>query len=92
MNFDNTITKKIANLAFIEISEEECKNFTNELKAVLKWIDSLKETNTDSVEPYSPGDSKAPWRVDKAFDADRAKVTANADTRHGFFIANNAID
>ncbi|MFA6096480.1 MAG: Asp-tRNA(Asn)/Glu-tRNA(Gln) amidotransferase subunit GatC [Candidatus Paceibacterota bacterium] len=43
----------IAELARIELSEAEKKEFAGQLSDVLGYIDQLKEVNTDNVEPVS---------------------------------------
>jgi len=50
------LTKKdieyIANLARIELSEKEKEKYTEELSAVLNFIDKLKETDTAKTEDH----------------------------------------
>lgn len=43
----------IANLARIELTEAEKKEFTDQLSDVLGYVEQLKEVNTDGVEPIS---------------------------------------
>ncbi len=45
--------KKIANLARIEISEEEADKYSTELSAVLGFVEKLNEANTGNIEPIS---------------------------------------
>ncbi len=45
--------KHIAELARIELSEEEKKRFSAELSDVLEYIQQLEEVDTDGVEPVS---------------------------------------
>jgi len=43
----------VANLARLELSEEEKSLFTEQMNAILKYADKLNELNTDHVEPTS---------------------------------------
>ena len=43
----------IAELARIELTEEEKKKFSDELSDVLGYVEQLQEVNTDGIEPVS---------------------------------------
>ena len=43
----------IAELARIELSDAEKKEFAGQLSDVLGYVDQLKEVNTDNIEPVS---------------------------------------
>jgi len=43
----------IADLARIELSQDEKKEFADQLSDVLGYIEQLKEVNTENVEPIS---------------------------------------
>jgi len=43
--------KHIAKLARLGLSEKEIKKFEKELSAILDYFDSLKEVNTNNVQP-----------------------------------------
>ena len=45
--------KKIANLARIEISEEEADKYSTELSDILGFVEKLNEADTESVEPIA---------------------------------------
>jgi len=45
--------KKIANLARIEISEEEAGKYATELSDILGFVEKLNEANTEGVEPIA---------------------------------------
>jgi aspartyl-tRNA(Asn)/glutamyl-tRNA(Gln) amidotransferase subunit C len=51
------ITKKdvehVARLARIALSEDEIKNFTTQLAAIVDYVDQLKKVDTSSVEPLA---------------------------------------
>lgn len=52
-----SITKQdvehVANLARLELTDEEKELFTDQLGAVLKYMDKLNELDTDQIEPTS---------------------------------------
>jgi len=43
----------VANLARLELSEQEKEQFTEQLNAILKYAEKLGELDTDHVEPTS---------------------------------------
>jgi aspartyl-tRNA(Asn)/glutamyl-tRNA(Gln) amidotransferase subunit C len=43
----------VANLARLELNEEEKEKFTQQLNAILKFAEKLNELDTDEVEPTS---------------------------------------
>ncbi|QHT62890.1 Asp-tRNA(Asn)/Glu-tRNA(Gln) amidotransferase subunit GatC [Paenibacillus lycopersici] len=43
----------VANLARLELSEQEKEQFAGQLNAILKYAEKLNELNTDDVEPTS---------------------------------------
>ena len=45
--------KKIANLARIEISNDEAEKYSTELSEILGFVDKLNEADTESVEPIA---------------------------------------
>ena len=45
--------KKIANLARIEISEEESERYSRELSDILVFVEKLNEADTEGIEPIA---------------------------------------
>lgn len=43
----------VANLARLDLSEDEQQKFMDQLNAILKYAEKLNELNTDDVEPTS---------------------------------------
>ncbi|MBW7476406.1 Asp-tRNA(Asn)/Glu-tRNA(Gln) amidotransferase subunit GatC [Paenibacillus oenotherae] len=43
----------VANLARLELSEQEKEQFTGQLNAILKYAEKLNELDTDGVDPTS---------------------------------------
>ena len=67
--------KHIADLARLELSEEELELYGGQLSAVLEYINQLKEVDTTDVEPTAQvtglenvwrEDKIEPWREDEA--------------------------
>ena len=50
---DLKTVKYVAELARIHLTEEESKRFTDQLAKLLSYFESLKEINTDAIEPTS---------------------------------------
>lgn len=55
-NWQNNMIKKeeikhVADLAKLEVNDEEAETYSRELSGVVDYIDQLKEVNTDGVEP-----------------------------------------
>lgn len=45
--------KRIAKLARIKLSEQECKDIGAELEGIMKWIDLLQEVDVKDVQPFT---------------------------------------
>jgi aspartyl-tRNA(Asn)/glutamyl-tRNA(Gln) amidotransferase subunit C len=84
--------EKIAELARLELTETEADSFTNQLSAILGYIDQLNEVDAADVSPMShcstAGDNAAyARRADVVRPSlGQAAATANAlDTDGGYF-------
>lgn len=81
---NEALTRKVAELARLELSEQEVKSFTPQLKAVLGYIDQLSEVDVAGVEPMVHAvELSIPLREDRteppALDAQgRPKVLGSA--------------
>ncbi|MGY6528950.1 MAG: Asp-tRNA(Asn)/Glu-tRNA(Gln) amidotransferase subunit GatC [Cyanobacterium sp.] len=51
MSISQEEVKKVANLARLEISEQEEQEFGSQLNAILEYFDQLSELDTSEVEP-----------------------------------------
>ncbi len=61
------LTRKVAQLAKLELSQSEVEIFTPQLKEILNWIEQLQEVNVKGVEPLTSitkSDSPTPMRND----------------------------
>lgn len=50
-NLNPAEVRHIAKLARLQLSDEEVAKFTTELTSIISYIDTLREVNTDGVEP-----------------------------------------
>ena len=89
MALDRATVERIAALARIEIAAEEAEPLAAELGAILGWVETLDEVDTDHVAPMtSVGGHRLPWRgdeVDEGGCPDR--ILANAPDSCGPFFA-----
>lgn len=51
MKLDKEQVKHIAELARLELSEEEIAKYGDQLTGILSFVEQLQEVNTDDVEP-----------------------------------------
>ena len=62
---NETLTRKVASLARLELSAQEIQTFTAQLGDILKYVDQLSEVDTAQVEPLThPLDLDTVLRVD----------------------------
>jgi aspartyl-tRNA(Asn)/glutamyl-tRNA(Gln) amidotransferase subunit C len=80
MSLDKATVRNIAELARIEVREEELDHLAGELSGILTFVEQLAEVNTDGVEPMaSVADLTLPMRKDVVNDGGQAEaVLANA--------------
>ncbi|RUM30057.1 MAG: Asp-tRNA(Asn)/Glu-tRNA(Gln) amidotransferase GatCAB subunit C [Aquifex sp.] len=85
---------KIANLARLELKEEEIEVFQKQLGDILSFIDQLKELDTENVEPYIQTIETTPMRDDEPRPSlDREKALMNAPEKDdGFFIVPRVVE
>jgi aspartyl-tRNA(Asn)/glutamyl-tRNA(Gln) amidotransferase subunit C len=87
--------RHIAKLARIAMSEEELERLVPELNNILRWVEQLREVDTDGVEPLATViDLKQRLRDDVVTDGGiRDKILANAPlAEHGFFAVPKVIE
>lgn len=52
-SIDEVQVRKVAKLARLELSEQEVREFTGQLGAILDYVRKMDELNTDAVEPLA---------------------------------------
>jgi len=95
MSLDKATVSKIANLARLQISEDEIEGLSKELNDILHWVEKLDQVNTDGVEPMTSVANMSLFRRDDVITSGniRDKVLANApDTEDGYFLVPKVVE
>jgi aspartyl-tRNA(Asn)/glutamyl-tRNA(Gln) amidotransferase subunit C len=95
MSLDRTAVRAIAELARIEVPEEELDHLAGELSNILVFIEQLAEVDTDGVLPMtSVADLTLPMRADEVTDGGYVDaVLANApEAEDGFFTVPKVVE
>lgn len=95
MSVDKETVAKIANLARIEVSEDELESTVGELNNILDWVEQLADVDTDGVAAMTSVVAvDLPRREDKVTDGGyREAVLKNAPVaEHGFFAVPKVIE
>ena len=70
MAFTEKDVRYVADLAHLELTEEEVKKYLPQLDSILKYVEKLNELDTTAVEPMAqvtyPGSENASFREDEA--------------------------
>ena len=88
MLIDKKVTKKIAFLARIGLTEKEAEDFSKDLSNILKWMEDLKKIDVKNVDPLrNVNDIELLEREDIDFskNSDQKKLLANAPKKNGNF-------
>ena len=96
MLIDKKVTKKIAFLARIGLTEKEEEEFAKDLSNILNWMDDLKKIDVKNVEPLrNVNDIELLERDDTKFSKriEQEKLLSNAPKKNGnFFTVPKVID
>ncbi len=95
MSLDKSTVRAIADLARIEVQDEELDHLAGELSNILHFVEQLSEVNTDGVLPMSSvADITLPMRADVINDGGYPdKVLANApEAAEGFFTVPKVVE
>lgn len=83
MTFTEKDVRYVAELAHLELTEEEVKKFFPQIESILQYVQKLNELDTSAVEPMSqvtyPGSQNASFRADQPrrnFSQDEALANA----------------
>ena len=74
MKVDEALTRRVAELARLELSPGEVTTFTAQLGSILKYVDELSALDVAGIEPLSQ-----PFASETAFRDDRAVPWAPAE-------------
>ena len=96
MLIDIKITKRIADLAKIELNEKEIEEYSKDLSNILSWMDELKKVDVKGIEPVtSVNDNKLFEREDLEFEdkVEKEEILSNApDKNEDYFIVPKVIE
>ena len=95
MSIDTDTVRKVAQLARIDVTEDELAPLAGELNAILGWVEQLGEVDVTGIEPMTSVTPMAlKQRTDDVTDGDRqADILANApDAREGFFTVPKVVE
>ena len=68
VDVNEALTRQVATLARLELSENEVKTFSSQLSQIIKYVEKLQEVDVQGVEPLShPIDLPTPLRPDVVF-------------------------
>jgi len=62
---DRETVIKVANLARLQLTEEEIRIFSEQLEDILEFVNQMNEVNTENVEPFYLETEETPLREDK---------------------------
>ena len=88
MLIDKKVTKKIAFLARIGLTEKEEEEFSKDLSNILKWMEDLQKIDVKDVEPLrNVNDIELLEREDKEFskNTEQEELLSNAPKKNGNF-------
>ncbi|CAA7626996.1 Asp-tRNA(Asn)/Glu-tRNA(Gln) amidotransferase subunit GatC [Magnetospirillum sp. UT-4] len=95
MSLDKAAVRAIAELARIEVADDELDHLAGELTGILTFVEQLAEVDTNGVEPMSSVAAMTlPMRKDAVTDGGyAAAVLANApDAKEGFFTVPKVVE
>ncbi len=95
MSLDKATVRTIANLARLEVRDDELDHLAGELSNIMTFVEQLSEVNTDGVQPMtSVAALSLPRRADVVTDGNcRDKVLANApEQQDGFFLVPKLVE
>jgi aspartyl-tRNA(Asn)/glutamyl-tRNA(Gln) amidotransferase subunit C len=86
---DGDTVRRIARLARIKVSDQECNTLAAELSTIIGWIDQLNQVDTDAVPPMTGVTQMAlPLREDAVTDGNRRDdILRNAPDRADDFFS-----
>ena len=96
MLIDIKITKRIAVLAKLELTDQEIEEYSKDLSNILSWMDELKKVDVSGIEPVtSVNDNKLFEREDLEFEdkVEKEEILLNApDKNEDYFIVPKVIE
>ena len=82
---DEAQVRKVAKLSRLDLTDQEVREFTGQLEAIIEYVDKMNELDTDGIEPLAHclpiSNRLRADEVTESLGADRA--LANAPQREG---------
>jgi aspartyl-tRNA(Asn)/glutamyl-tRNA(Gln) amidotransferase subunit C len=95
MSVDKDTVRRIAKLARLAFSDEQCAPMAGELNGIFKWVEQLNEVNVDGVPPMtSVVEQRLKMRDDVVTDGGQANaLMANApEGEDHFFVVPKVVE
>ena len=95
MKIDKKTTLKIAKLTRLKIDDDEIEELSDQLNAILDWVEQLNEVNTENIEPLSNVSmTTLPFRKDVNTNDDKSKeILSNAPEKlENYFVVPKVIE
>lgn len=92
---DSQTVTKIAFLSRLKVADDKIESTKEEFTGILRWVDQLKEVNTDGVEPLvSVNQNNIKLRKDEVTDGNKsAEILANAPMKeYGYFAVPKVVE
>ncbi len=95
MAFNEETVANVANLARLNLTDEQKQKFAGEVDGILNWVEQLQEVNVDGVEPLiSVTEQTEAIRSDIVTDGNiQADLIKNApESAHGFYVVPKMVE
>ncbi len=92
---DQKTVARVANLARLEISQEQQETLVGQLSSIIGFVEQLSEVNTDDVKPLaSVVDASLPLRKDEVTDGQKKEaILANSpEQNEDFFVVTKIVE
>ena len=95
MAFNEETVANVANLARLNLTDEQKQKFAGEVDGILNWVEQLQEVNVNDIEPLiSVTEQTDAIRADIVTDGDiQADLMNNApESAHGFYVVPKMVE
>lgn len=95
MAFNEETVANVANLARLNLTDEQKQKFAGEVDGILNWVEQLQEVNVDGIEPLiSVTEQTEAIRSDIVTDGNiQADLMKNApESAHGFYVVPKMVE
>ena len=95
MAFNEETVANVANLARLNLTDEQKQKFAGEVDGILNWVEQLQEVNVDGIEPLvSVTEQTDAIRADIVTDGGiQSDLMKNApESAHGFYVVPKMVE